>query len=511
LDFKNRLILFFILIAIIPIIALSAVSTVTIIKLKDQVANIYSGYVTNVELLSKNKGDLLGIKSDLIQVANSQDSTQRKAGIAHIISLKNEIGSTMVGYKTLENLPGDFLPTKGIDLSKISADETVLVEEIGLEWKGYSSKLEDLAILYTDPLFSAQSQTDSLQLAAQTDKLISSYDALLEVDHRIGEASRAQSQQVMQLAFFYGGLASAISAACATAAAILVSRRVVLGDLVRMTKLDLIETTLRDLIGGGSDALLQTIKVQMMQEEEGRHAYPRTVSDVPSVVVPSTSEDDIVIGKKKTKAFIDEDDPSALPGKPKWEFANDDSLKVVTSASGADKTKVSSNEREGRLLASKGDYRGKLVILNTARFGPAAKAREELLADENVIIITRRGSNIYREARDRSRLYYILTQSSGVKDGKKKDERVIPSDSEEKIIHAIESIIEENPKSTILIDSATELIYTLGFEAAFSLLRRISEVVSSYDAAGVVILLNTKAHESRMIEAIGNIANEFVD
>ncbi|HEU4984349.1 MAG TPA: MCP four helix bundle domain-containing protein, partial [Nitrososphaera sp.] len=122
MDFKNRLILFFILIAIIPIIALSAVSTVTIIKFKDQIANIYSGYVTNVELLSKNKGDLLGIRSDLIQFANSQDPALKKAGITHMISLKNGIALTAGGYKTIENLPGDFLPVEGVDLGKISAD-----------------------------------------------------------------------------------------------------------------------------------------------------------------------------------------------------------------------------------------------------------------------------------------------------------------------------------------------------------------------------------------------------
>ncbi|HEY7508338.1 MAG TPA: hypothetical protein VH677_04350, partial [Nitrososphaera sp.] len=67
MDFKNRLILFFILIAVIPIAALSAVSTVTIIKFKDHVASVHDGLVTNVAVLSVNKGDLLGIKSDLIQ------------------------------------------------------------------------------------------------------------------------------------------------------------------------------------------------------------------------------------------------------------------------------------------------------------------------------------------------------------------------------------------------------------------------------------------------------------
>ncbi|MEO9363739.1 MAG: MCP four helix bundle domain-containing protein [Nitrososphaera sp.] len=504
MDFKNRLILFFILIAIIPIIALSAVSTVTIIKFKDQIANIYSGYVTNVELLSKNKGDLLGIRSDLIQFANSQDPTLKKAGIAHMISLKNDITSTAGGYKTIENLPGDFLPVEGVDLSKISADETVLVETMRQQWDGYSSRVDDLAILSTDPSFSAQAQAEALQLVTQTDKLVSSYDALLAVDAQIGNASRAQSQQVMQLGFLYGGLASAISAACATAAAILISKRVVLGDLVRMTKLELVETTLRDLIGGGSDALLQMVKSQMQNEGV---APPAVAADVPSAVVPSASEDDVVIGKKKAKAFIEDDDPSAAAGKPTWAFADDDS-KPAADASGK-KTKKAFADAKEDSPAPKIDYRGKLVILNaSSRFGQAAKALGDLLASPDAIVLTRKGSNVYRAAKGK---LYIFQPAGAASGGRNGSERVIPSDNEDRMAGEIESIIRGNPGATVLIDSATELIYTLGFEKAFSLLRRVSEAVSSYEGAGAVVLVNAKAHEPRIMEAIGNIANDYVD
>jgi hypothetical protein len=41
LDYKNRMILFFILIAIIPIAALSAVFTTTVIKFKEEISPIY--------------------------------------------------------------------------------------------------------------------------------------------------------------------------------------------------------------------------------------------------------------------------------------------------------------------------------------------------------------------------------------------------------------------------------------------------------------------------------------
>jgi hypothetical protein len=82
---------------------------------------------------------------------------------------------------------------------------------------------------------------------------------------------------------------------------------------------------------------------------------------------------------------------------------------------------------------------------------------------------------------------------------------------EDKLAAAIEAMIKENKSATVLLDSATELVYTLGFERVFTLLRRLSEAVSSQEGAGVVVLVNKKAHEPRIMEAMGNVANEFVD
>jgi hypothetical protein len=71
--------------------------------------------------------------------------------------------------------------------------------------------------------------------------------------------------------------------------------------------------------------------------------------------------------------------------------------------------------------------------------------------------------------------------------------------------------VRENPASTVLVDNATELIYTLGFEQVFSLLRKLTDMVSTYEASSVVILINKKAHEPHVIEAVSNISNIFID
>ena len=482
MDFKNRLILFFILIAVIPIAALSAVFTLTVIEFKEHLSTVYSGFVTNLGILSRGKGDLLAMKSDLVQYISTQDTGTRSANIAAVKALKSDFSSISPGYKKIQDLPGGFktpgfivMPVSSYNIPKIASDEALLAAKINQQWKDYSSKVDDWAILSTDPSFASQANASAGQLVILTDRLVSSYDSLVELNGQIGAASKEQSQIVMQLAFFYGGIASAISAACATAAAILVSKRVVLGDLVRMSKLELVETSLRDLIGGGADALVAMVKSQM-SEEEG--VAPPVRAEVQSAIISSDS-DDVIIGKARvseasqetrasTKVFLDDEEEPAAPS----------------------------------------EFTGKLVMINAgAKLSPqAAKAVEALFSNPGLVVLTRKGSNIYNRAPGRA-LVWVLAQDSSPQ----VNARTVPSADEAIIAESIQEIISGNPSSTVLVDSATELIYTLGFEKVFSLLRRVSESVSSYPRSSVVVLINKKAHEQRVIEAVGSVANEFVD
>lgn len=481
MDFKNRLILFFILIAVIPIAALSAVFTLTVIEFKEHLSTVYSGFVTNLSVTTRSKGDLLAMKSSLVQYVSTQDPAVKSASVASVKELKGDFSSVSDGYKKIEDLPGGFrapaamvVPASSFNIPKMASDEAILVGRIDQQWKDYGSKVDDWTILSSDPSFASQASASAGQLVVLTDRLVDSYNALIELNTQIGAASREQSQTVMQLAFFYGGIASAISAACATAAAILVSKRVVLGDLVRMSKLELVETSLRDLIGGGADALVAMVKSQM-SEEAGKAPVAR--AEVQSAVL-SADSDDIIIGKARveqetrtgpsTRAFLDDGEEPVAPS----------------------------------------EFKGKLVMVNAAGnklSTQAAKAMDALFANPNLIVLTRKGSNIYNRAPGRA-LVWVLAQ-----DGSEADARAVPSADEATIAESIQEIIKENPSTTVLVDSATELIYTLGFERVFSLLRRVSESVSSYEDSSVVVLINKKAHEQRIIEALGSVANEFVD
>lgn len=438
MDFKNRLVLFFILIAIIPIAALSIVFSITVIEFKGHMANAYTGFAQNAGILAENKGNLLAIRSELVRYTQSTDPEQKQSIILHAQELKDEVAKTISEYRRIEELPGSFSVPGSVDVSKLASDERLWTSRMDQQWEDYASKVDDLAILSTDQRFAAQAAASAQQLLVLTDSLVESHDALIELNGEIGAASREQSQRVIQLAFFYGGLASAISAACATAAAILVSRRVVLGDLVRMTKLDLVETTLRDLVGGGADAILEMIKNQMPAGHK--------TADVATAVVHSAGEEVMIGGRAKLG--------------------------------------------------------GRLVIVNTA----GQNFVLDSLLEANPVVITRKGSNLYHGAKGRSTLC-VLEQDPSLEKG----ERTVPSGDEGALAGAIEDLMNENPSSAIVLDSATELIYTLGFEKVFALLRRLSEMASTHGNGGVVVLINKKAHEPRVVEAIGEIANDLLD
>lgn len=84
MDYKNRMILFFILIAVIPIAALSAVFSFTVIKFREEMTIVYEGFVPNLAILSKNKSDLSGIRSDLVQFT-STSGDQKTARVMHML------------------------------------------------------------------------------------------------------------------------------------------------------------------------------------------------------------------------------------------------------------------------------------------------------------------------------------------------------------------------------------------------------------------------------------------
>ncbi len=263
MNYKSRLILLFILIAIIPIIALSAVSAYTVLKFKDQLSNMYFGINLNQANLQESNHDLQSTRINLLQYINAENVNEQKAAILELEKNSNGFVQSFGGYEEISNFPTHTGFVVNNDIDQLIADEQGLVSEINIEWNQYYDKIKDLVILSKDPNFRQAGINNAVQALAMLDKLEFSHQNLIALNVDFARTLYEASTTMVQQAYFFVGIAASISAACATGAAILVSKRVILGDLVSKTKIEMVETTLRDLLGEGADLILEVVRKEL--------------------------------------------------------------------------------------------------------------------------------------------------------------------------------------------------------------------------------------------------------
>jgi hypothetical protein len=276
LNFKSRLILLFILIAVIPIIALSAVSAYTVLKFRDQLSTMYFGVNLNQAALQEGNQDLQYTKINLLQYIGSQNANQQSAAIVELESNSNAFIESFGGYKKeslaslnkIYTFPLQLEYLNDENTNEMLVDEAQILVRINGEWNEYHSKIKDQIILSKDPNFRQTSLNNAAEALTLFDKLEPSYQSLITLNNEMAKVSYEASNNVVQLAYFYVSIAAAISTASATGAAILVSKRVILGDLVKKTKIELVETTLRDLLGEGADLILEVVKKEIPEGKE---------------------------------------------------------------------------------------------------------------------------------------------------------------------------------------------------------------------------------------------------
>lgn len=202
---------------------------------------------------------------------------------------------------------------------------------------------------------------------------------------------------------------------------------------------------------------------------------------------------------------------------------------VKTSSGVLTQTELNSRTNNGQNSSDRqleiADSQGPLMLLNTSayqnpeeRLSQSSQILDSFLSttitDKNsLVVMTRKGSNLYYRVRNKAgALIYILSASAQSPLHTSEEGLLVISLSQTPILlEATRRTLEENPSATIILDNATEFIHTLGFEKAFSLLRSISEVASSYPRSHIVVLINTRAHERSAIESIANIANVFIE
>jgi hypothetical protein len=236
---------------------------------------------SNQAVLVEGNRNLQTTKINLLQYVGSDNSNNQAIAISELESNSNTFVESFGEYKrgSFENL--DTISDSPVNINfnienieKTAADEEQILAQIDSQWVEYHDKINDLVILSQDPNFRQTSLTTARSALTLYDDLEVSYQNLVDLNSEIAKISYETSTDVIQLSYFYLTLAAAVSAAFATGAAILVSKRVILGDLVKKTKIELVETTLRDLLGEGADLILEVVKKETTEGKGKENRIP---------------------------------------------------------------------------------------------------------------------------------------------------------------------------------------------------------------------------------------------
>lgn len=443
---RTFLVLLFTLIALIPILTLSIISVYSISRLQEQISNIYYGALLIQVGLNDGNAQLLQMRLNVQRYILTDNVTEKHLLSNNIQQAEDKFTQTLFGYKRITDFPIQIiiLNTRGQDY--LIPYEASLVNQVHKNWQNYRTERDNtLALSNENKTAQAVSDFDGPE-ANKFDQLLLTYQKIVDLNTVIAKIMYDESISVVQEAIIYDIVASAVSAAAAVTAAMLLSKRL----------------------------------TPPLAEIERR-------------------------AKKEIEKFV----------------KTSSTLQTKTKSN----EKGSSIQDSSELQHEMSDSQGPLMLLNTSGY----LNREENLTQSfqilesffsnatsnknSLVVMTRRGSNLYYRTRNKegAQVYILSASAQSPLHTSEEGLLVISLNQTPILLEAVRRTLEENPSATIILDNATEIIHTLGFEKAFSLLRSIAEVASSYSESHIVVLINVRAHERNQVESIANIANIFIE
>lgn len=443
---RTFLVLLFTLIALIPILTLSIISVYSISRLQEQISNIYYGALLIQVGLNDGNAQLLQMRLNVQRYILTDNITEKHLLSNNILQAEDKFTQTLFGYKRITDFPIQIiiLNTRGQDY--LIPYEASLVNQVHKNWQNYRTERDNtLALSNENKTAQAVSDFDGPE-ANKFDQLLLTYQKIVDLNTVIAKIMFDESISVVQWAIIYDIVASAVSAAAAVTAAMLLSKRL----------------------------------TPPLAEIERR-------------------------AKKEIEKFV----------------KTSSTLQTKTKSN----EKGSSIQDSSELQHGMSDSQGPLMLLNTSGY----LNREENLTQSfqilesffsnatsnknSLVVMTRRGSNLYYKTRNKegAQVYVLSASAQSPLHTSEEGLLVISLNQTPILLEAVRRTLEENPSATIILDNATEIIHTLGFEKAFSLLRSIAEVASSYSKSHIVVLINVRAHERNQVESIANIANIFIE
>ena len=448
---RSFLILLFTLVALIPILTLSLISVYSISRLQEQISNVYYGALLIQVGLNDGNAQLLQMRLNVQRYILADNATEKHSLLTNIQQAEDKFMQTLFDYKRITDFPIQVAILNNRGQGSLIPYEAQLVNQVHKNWQEYRAERDTtLALSNENRQVDAIKEFDG-QEANKFDQLLLTYDKIVDLNTLIAKIMYDESIFVVQQAILFDIIASAASAGAAIIAAILLSKRLApsLAEIERSAKKQI---------------------EKFVKKSSG--VLPRT----------DVSGDSKFVGTQKDQ---------------------------------------SSSDPESEV----GEARGPIMLLNSSgyqnqeeKLSQSSHVLDSLLStttgDKNsLVVMTRKGSNLFYKVKNRLGVLIYILSASAQSPLHTSDEGllVISLNQTSILLEAARRTLEENPSATVILDNATEFIHSIGFEKAFSLLRSISELASSYPRSHIVVLINTRAHERSAVESIANIANVFIE
>ncbi|WP_337862737.1 MCP four helix bundle domain-containing protein [Nitrososphaera sp.] len=476
---KTALVLSFVMISLIPVSLLSVISFISLLKLEQNISNMYYGAVNIVSNLSDGHKALLDMRLDVGRYISAGDDPQKREEVlASIHRDESTFLQTLIMYKEIDDFPlqSGILERRG--LGNLTLYEDSLLAQANSNWLEYQRERDTVIALASQGMEEEATVHSNTVAAEKFSELADSYSLIVDLNNRLARIMYEESQSVVAQAITYASLSAVSSVVFAVTAALLISKRLA-------PSVDEIQRNARKKI----EMFITEGRLQQQQQQQSSAAEAAQPAPMP-------------LQQQKEAAFA-----AAGPDSQALLLAEKGPL-ILLHSSGYEGARKKGSDGSGGTGGRPGDR-----LLDYYLSSPLRKEEEGASPEKkwNLVLITKRSSNLYPLGKSAGATMYVLSSSSQEPVSTSADGLLVISITQTSLIlEAVRRTLGENPRSVIIIDNITEMIHKLGFDRAFSLVQSMSDVASQYLDSKIVILINEHAHPPNEVEAIATVCNAFV-
>ncbi len=505
------LVLSFIVISLVPASILSAISFYSLSRLEQSISNLYLGTVTIISNLSDGHKALVDMRLDIGRYISTTSAQEEQKILNRITENEGVFLKTLIEYKQIDDFPLQVEILQHRGQGNLTMYEGSLLTQVNSDWRDYQqarSKVLDLASAGLRDNATAYSNGIA---ADKFSKLADSYNKIVDLNNNLASIMFDESQSVSKQAYAAAIITSVSSVAFAIAAAIFIAKRLApsVDELQREAKKKIEKFILQG--SGGSSSILPSVAETNVsaQTESGEMVLPVPMGGSSGNNDKTDGNSNLSTVAQQQLADLVKKGPMILLHSSQYEglegrggTPEDKERGKGPADSLVDHYFLST--REGLSASSPSSTKAESSVAS-------ATAGEKNKEINNLVLITKRTSNLYLRGRRAGAAIYILSSSAQDPITTSEDGLLVISIGQTSLIlEAVKRTLRENPNSVIVLDNLTELIYKIGFAKVFSLVQSISDEVSQYRHSRILILINEKAHPRDEVEAIATVCNVFL-